>query len=601
MDIVSTLQQDPEPIPDWLEQPSPRFDRESFFGSRTVYYPGSGNDGQPVSICARAHAAHAFIYVDYGVSMADIHNRVHGVGDPGFRGYVVEHEEEIEESVLRPGGWTPHVQPSELKEGAYRFASVRPFGLYVVLRRDEEHDESHGPNRLAVLFVGGDGHATYDALYCQEDGTRAPFLVVVQDHGFGGDYGGFGAGGLLERIAGNCGVHPKYLLAGERGDDYDPWDGYRDTGASPAPGGMHGIPRRLFLREQAMTSQHPKPNLFDYATKELSQDAVICWLIKWSGTQTETESEQALRELGRAFVNALLRKHQVSLRGSVRRTEIHQQNLGIDVLARVHDEETSHVLLIEDKTDTDRHSGQLDRYHERVLKGESKLGEVHPSSISSIFLKTGNQSRSKDRQIAGKTKFKVFGRREFLTVLDGYPGDHPIVTDFRERLRRRETEFRGYRRWARNDDRSSWSWYAWEGFFRALEGSINAGWSYVPNRSGGFEGFWWHWVKTTPGDLLYLQLEIVPRKPERQNLCFRVELRESTGREARDRYRRAVLAAGQGQVVRPARMGTGRTMAVGVWKADWLAFSDDGRLDIGRTVRNLQAAERIIDEAAENT
>ena len=24
------------------------------------------------------------------------------------------------------------------------------------------------------------------------------------------------------------------------------------------------------------------PNLFDFATKELSQDAVICWLIAWA-------------------------------------------------------------------------------------------------------------------------------------------------------------------------------------------------------------------------------------------------------------------------------------------------------------------------------
>ena len=25
-----------------------------------------------------------------------------------------------------------------------------------------------------------------------------------------------------------------------------------------------------------------QPNLFDFATKELSQDAMICWLIRWA-------------------------------------------------------------------------------------------------------------------------------------------------------------------------------------------------------------------------------------------------------------------------------------------------------------------------------
>lgn len=78
----------------------------------------------------------------------------------------------------------------------------------------------------------------------------------------------------------------------------------------------------------------PKPNLFNYATKELSQDAIICWLIECASTQAENESEQELRKVGHAFVDALLTKHGVVLTGSVRCTEIHQQNLGIDVLAR---------------------------------------------------------------------------------------------------------------------------------------------------------------------------------------------------------------------------------------------------------------------------
>ena len=47
MDLIAVLQQDPEPFPEWLRELSPAFDRAAFFGSRTVYYPGSGADGQP--------------------------------------------------------------------------------------------------------------------------------------------------------------------------------------------------------------------------------------------------------------------------------------------------------------------------------------------------------------------------------------------------------------------------------------------------------------------------------------------------------------------------------------------------------------------------
>ena len=247
------LHQDPEPLPAWLREPPRGFDRKSFFGGRTVYYPGFGNDGDPVRICARAHAAHAFVYVDYGVSKETVSERVNGVGDPGFIGYTVEHEEEVSESDLRPGGWTRHLEQGERTEVSYSFANVRPYALFIVLKRNEDRDDSHGPERLAILFVGGDGHATYDALYCQTDGTPPPYLVVVEDYGFGANFSPFAAGGLLERIARRCDVLPKFLLVGPRGSGgkYRPWSGYRDTGAAPELGGMHGRSRRLFRREES--------------------------------------------------------------------------------------------------------------------------------------------------------------------------------------------------------------------------------------------------------------------------------------------------------------------------------------------------------------
>ena len=248
MNLVTFLQQNPEPLPEWLRQPSPKFDRTNFFGSRTVYYPGSGHDGQPVSLCARAHAAHAFIYVDYGISNSAVRDMVRGVEDPVFPGYKVEYEEEVEELALRPGGWEPHVDPSELA-GANERASVKPFRLYVAFGRDEDRDDEHGPERFAVLFVGGDGIAMYDAIYCQPDRTPPPFLVVVQDHGFGNNYDRFSADGLLERIACKTGVYPKYLLVGEGGGGGEPWAGYRESGAGrERGGGDHTFLRRLFVR-----------------------------------------------------------------------------------------------------------------------------------------------------------------------------------------------------------------------------------------------------------------------------------------------------------------------------------------------------------------
>ena len=49
-------------------------------------------------------------------------------------------------------------------------------------------------------------------------------------------------------------------------------------------------------------TQHLVPSIFKYATKELSQDAVIFWLVACA----KEETDERLRECGRKFVQALM-------------------------------------------------------------------------------------------------------------------------------------------------------------------------------------------------------------------------------------------------------------------------------------------------------
>lgn len=242
--IIEHLSRNREPYPDWLRAGPRTFGRSDFFGSRTIYYPGSGDDGQPVKLCARVHAAHAFVYVDTAYDRDWVFKRLYG-SETGFRGYAPEHEEPVRKADLRPGGWTP-VCPSVARNKRYRFAD--PFAHFAVFRRldGEGYDDAHGPERLAGLFIGADGFAAYDALYCQGDGTPAPFLVTVQDGGFDGNWSKFGSKGALEKIARKSGILPEYLLVA---DNSEPWEGYPDTGAPAEPGGCHGHPRRLLVRD----------------------------------------------------------------------------------------------------------------------------------------------------------------------------------------------------------------------------------------------------------------------------------------------------------------------------------------------------------------
>ena len=59
------------------------------------------------------------------------------------------------------------------------------------------------------------------------------------------------------------------------------------------PASRFRLPKRLL----SMNSRTIEPNIFSYATKELSQDAMICWLVA-----CVHHKDSALRECGRAFV-----------------------------------------------------------------------------------------------------------------------------------------------------------------------------------------------------------------------------------------------------------------------------------------------------------
>ena len=190
------------------------------------------------------------------------------------------------------------------------------------------------------------------------------------------------------------------------------------------------------------------PNLFEFATKELSQDAVICWLIAWADANaTEGPTDAGLRQCGREFVDALFATWEedwgkVELGGRIR-TNVQRQEKRIDVLACV---DGQYVLLIEDKTDTGAHGDQLDRYRETVLNGETVFGDVSDDDLFPIYVKTGNHSLT-ERHHAEDQGYAVFDRTDFLHVLDTYDGPNSILLDFRDHLRQWQRETDSFRSW----------------------------------------------------------------------------------------------------------------------------------------------------------
>lgn len=263
-----------------------------------------------------------------------------------------------------------------------------------------------------------------------------------------------------------------------------------------------------------------RPNLFHFATSELSQDAFLAWLISWADPRYK-KIDSALHQLAQAFVRRLLGKHQVKEITSV---FVKTQWNKIDVSATINNQ---YFLLIEDKTGTREHSGQLIRYKESAeafFKTENIKRTLVP-----IYFKLQEQS-----DLSGVTdeKYHLFGREEMLACLEPYVKEatslpkNQILVDYYKHIQWLDREINSYTTrpmedWGKEEVQVAHTerkevlvtnGYAWHGFFAKLQQALAAetdekgllGWGYVSNAKGGFMGLWWYPFESRR---YYIQLE----------------------------------------------------------------------------------------------
>ena len=326
------------------------------------------------------------------------------------------------------------------------------------------------------------------------------------------------------------------------------------------------------------------PCLFDYATSELSQDAFFAWLLAWADKKYDGPEH----DLAVAFLETVFRNDErhLSLPSDIS-IEVWRQYYHMDVFCTINDSE--YAIILEDKVNTQQHDGQLERYLESVI-GEKKFKHV-----VCIYCKTGDQS---DWSGVKKSGYVVMNRTELIKVIDGPEGRaacsaNLIIADFARHLKGIDELVQGYR----NKPLKDWDWNAWAGFYMELQKDRPDGrWDYVPNPSGGFMGFWWHW-ESVPGGHVYLQLE-------EGKACFKVEVGDGADAQALkfDWNERFMMTAKNVpdliiKVVRPKVLRIGTWMTVAVLEDDCRVVDSKGLLDIDATVAKLREMERVLDTA----
>lgn len=314
------------------------------------------------------------------------------------------------------------------------------------------------------------------------------------------------------------------------------------------------------------------PNLFDYATSELSQDAALCWCIAWADSRNATV-DPAMHAIGRDLIGSMFSAAGVEAPAGDYAVKIKPQLEHVDIVAELGQ---SHVLVIEDKVHSAEHSDQLNTYARAI-------SAIYPGCTHAfIFVKTGDQS---SYSVVKASLWTTFLRQDLLAVLRrGSECTNAIFVDFLALIESREAAVQRFKtapvaEWVSCDP-------AYIGLYMQLQALLGDGdWRYVANPSGGFLGFWWHNDGIKGGEI-YLQLE-------EDALMVKIwsESAERRG-ELRGLWSRRVVESIPG-FAKPKRFGNGEYMTVAT-AGDYRRKAPDGRLDLEATVQTLRAASEAL-------
>lgn len=159
-----------------------------------------------------------------------------------------------------------------------------------------------------------------------------------------------------------------------------------------------------------MTQEIIQPNIFDYATSELSQDAFLCYLLSF-GSSNYSKTEEY--KLARSFLKELHIEEDIE--------EIKRQKSHIDVLILTQ----KYAVVLEDKTFSKEHSDQLRRYEERCKN------DYPDKEVKVLYFKTGyTDIQEKDK--FERNNIYIFDIDKITNLMKTYQGNNIIINMWKE-------------------------------------------------------------------------------------------------------------------------------------------------------------------------
>lgn len=217
-------------------------------------------------------------------------------------------------------------------------------------------------------------------------------------------------------------------------------------------------------------------NLFYYATSELSQDALICYIMSFAKHENKNNNRYIYNIASKLLQLMGVKEYDITV------TSIKKQYKNIDVLIEVNEK---YNIIIEDKTFTSQHGNQVNRYR-KTLEEEGR------ENIICVYYKIVEQS-FEEKDIINIT------RNDILKILEEYNTGDKIIDDYIEYLKWIDKDVNAYKTAPIEEWRVKYK-NTYRGFFthlinnKIISNEKLGGWSYINNPSGGLWGLWWFFI-----------------------------------------------------------------------------------------------------------
>ena len=160
-----------------------------------------------------------------------------------------------------------------------------------------------------------------------------------------------------------------------------------------------------------------EPNIFDFATKELSQDAFLCWIFSWGKQEYENDYSE-LHQFAKQMLFDITKRSDLILE------DISRQEKHIDVLLKLKDSKNqNYAVIIEDKVGTQEHNTQINQYIKTIKP-------IYGENIYIVYFKTGFTSNQEKKRLKQRyPHIFIYGHDDIYTHLTNCP-NHYILNQW---------------------------------------------------------------------------------------------------------------------------------------------------------------------------